>query len=170
MKMKMRKLKEPYSTILYIVFGVLLAFGINQGLAIGLHTDLPIVAVESNSMVPTFSQGDILILQGKSSYEIGDIIVFSPTVQATPVVHRIVKINLDGSYQTKGDANKGQLPFEKQIQENQVHGNVILIVPYLGWIKIWISEHILPNILWIAGAVIFLYLIVITITKVWRMR
>jgi len=162
------KVKEPYSTILYIVFGVLLAFGINQGLALGLQTDLPIVAVESNSMIPVFSQGDILLLQGQASYSVGDVIVFSPSPQATPVVHRIVEINPDGTYQTKGDANNSQLPFEKKISEGQIHGKVILIVPYLGWIKIAISEYVLPNIIWLAGAAIFLYILIITITKIWR--
>jgi signal peptidase I len=162
------KLKEPYSTILYIVFGVLLAFGINQGLALALSTDLPIVAVESNSMLPTFRQGDILLLYGQESYEVGDIIVFSPSEGATPVVHRIIKINLDDSYQTKGDNNTNQLPFERAIRSNQIHGKVILIIPYLGWIKIGISEFVLPNIIWLAGMAIFLYIIFISAVKVRR--
>ena len=162
------KIKEPLSTGLYILTGILLAFGINSGLGLALSTDLPIVAVESNSMMPTFIKGDILILQGTGSYDIGDIIVFSPGENRIPVVHRIVAINTDGSYQTKGDANNSQLPFEKQIEENQVHGKVILIVPYLGWVKIGITEFVLPNILWVAGLVIFLYILVIVLGKGWR--
>lgn len=153
------KIKEPYSTVLYIVVGVVLAFGINNGLAVALDTDLPIVAVESNSMVPTFSQGDILILQGEPEYDIEDIIVFAPTPDVTPVVHRIVAINKDGTYQTKGDANSNQLPFEKSIGQDTVHGKVILIVPYLGWIKIGISQYVVPNVLWIAILIIFLYVV-----------
>ena len=52
-------------TIFYVIIGILLAFGINQGLALALSTEIPVVAVESNSMVPTFYQGDILIIQGR---------------------------------------------------------------------------------------------------------
>ena len=151
------KLKEPYSTLLYIVLGIVLAFGINNGLALALFTDLPIVAVESNSMVPTFRQGDILVLQGQPSYQVGDIIVFSHGTGETPVVHRIIQINSDGTYQTKGDANASQLPFERSIRQEHVHGKVMLIVPYLGWIKIGMTEFILPNLIFIAGLIVALF-------------
>jgi len=130
--------KESLSTLVYIIVGILLAFGANQALAFGLTTDMPMVAVESNSMVPTFSRGDILILQGVPSneLEIGDVIVFSPPGRATPVVHRLITKNPDGTFQTKGDANSGQLAFEKRIEPAQIHGRSIATIPYLGWIKI----------------------------------
>lgn len=145
------ELKDLNSSVVYVVLGILFAFGTNQGLAFALSTDMPIVAVESDSMVPTFHRGDILILQGipEEQLIIGDIIVFSPPSQPTPIVHRIIEINPDGTFQTKGDANSGQLPFEKEIAGNQIHGKEILIVPYLGWIKIGMMEFLLPNILWV---------------------
>jgi signal peptidase I len=156
-----RKFDFKDSSIFYIVLGVVLAIGINWGLAFGLGTDMPVVAVESNSMVPTFSQGDILVLQGStaSNLHIGDIIVFSPG-QQTPVVHRIIAINQDGTFQTKGDANSGQLPFERSIAASQVHGKAILIIPYLGWLKIGMTSFVLPNILWIVvglASIAFIY-------------
>ena len=112
------------STTMYIVFGIVLAFGINQALAMALSTDMPVVAVESNSMVPAFRRGDILVLQGVPSEQlvVGDVIVFSPGPWTTPIVHRIIEINDDGTFQTKGDANSGQLSFEKQIHPDQIHG------------------------------------------------
>jgi len=156
------------SNTLYIVLGIVMALAINQGLALALSTDMPIVAVESNSMVPTFYKGDILVLQGvpPEQLKVGDIIVFSPTIDSqprkdtglfsflnprgsTPVVHRIVKINPDGTFQTKGDANSGQLPFEKRITPEQIHGKEILVIPWLGWIKLGITEYVIPNITWI---------------------
>jgi len=138
------------SSVVYVILGVLFAFGTNQGLALALSTDMPIVAVESNSMVPTFQRGDILVLQGIPADQliIGDIIVFSPESQTTPIVHRIIEVNPDGTFQTKGDANTGQLSFEKKIDENQIHGKEVLIIPYLGWIKIVVIEYIMPNYLW----------------------
>jgi len=134
--------REDKKNILYIIFGVLLAFGINQTLGFVLSTDMPVVAVESNSMVPTFQKGDILVLQGvpEKDLKIGDIIVFSPSPTQTPVVHRIIKINNDGTFQTRGDANSGQLPFEKKIEYSQIHGKVIFIIPYIGWVKIILME------------------------------
>jgi signal peptidase I len=103
-------------------------------------------------MTPTFNRGDILVLQGipAEQLKIGDVIVFSPVTRQTPIVHRIIEINHDGTFQTKGDANSGQLPFEKSIQPEQIHGKEIAIIPYLGWVKIGMNEFIMPNILWVA--------------------
>ncbi|MBI4020143.1 MAG: signal peptidase I [Candidatus Aenigmarchaeota archaeon] len=143
----MDKRKDYIGTALYVLLGIVLALTITQGLALALSTDLPIVAVESNSMVPTFQKGDILVLQGVAAEElkIGDIIVFSPAGQAIPVVHRIIAKNGDGSFQTQGDANPTQLAFERLIKPEQIHGRVVLIAPYLGWVKIGILEYALPN-------------------------
>jgi signal peptidase I len=139
------------SSVFYIVLGVILALGINQGLALGLSTDMPIVAVESNSMVPTFYQGDMLVLQGtpREQVSVGDIIVFDTPSGGTPIVHRIVDINQDGTFQTKGDANSGQLPYERSIEYSQIHGRVLLIIPYMGWVKIGMTQFLLPNLLWV---------------------
>mgnify|MGYP000383168288 CR=1 FL=1 len=143
--------KYTDSSPFYIILGVVLALGINQGLAIALSTDIPVVAVESNSMVPQFYKGDMLVLQGtpQEQLTVGDVIVFDPPSGGTPVVHRIIRLNTDGTFQTKGDANNGQLFYEKRIDYSQIHGRVILIIPYLGWIKIAVMEYVLPNIMWV---------------------
>ena len=158
------------STVLYVALGIFLAFGVNQGLAFALSTDLPIVAVESNSMVPTFQKGDILALQGvnQEDLQVGDIIVFDPPNRDIAVVHRIIKVNDDGTFQTKGDANSGQLPYERKISASSIHGKVVLIIPYLGWVKIGITEYIVPNIVRVAiGAVLIigLYLGITTVSR-----
>ncbi len=167
-------LEGTTGTIIYIFFGIFLAFGINIVLGQALSTDMPVVAVESNSMVPTFYQGDILIIQGaqppeeyKNTLAIGDVIVFSVEGRDVPVVHRIKQINPDGSFQTQGDANTGQHPFEKSIVPGQIHGKVVMIIPYLGWVKIGVTEYILPFLLKnvilvvvLCATVIFLYLMV----------
>ncbi len=152
---------ENVSTVLYIVAGVILAVGINWGMGLALGTSMPIVAVESNSMVPSFYKGDILILQGaaREDLAIGDVIVFIPEGRGVPIVHRIVETNLDGSFQTKGDANPQQLPFEKNIPYQTIQGRSIVTVPYLGWVKIGLTEFILPNIIWVAAGVIVAYLL-----------
>jgi len=159
------KVKPKYldSSVFYIILGVVLAIGINWGLAFALNTDMPVVAVESNSMLPTFSRGDILVLQGVPSQNlvIGDIIVFSPGSQQTPVVHRIIAENPDGTFQTKGDNNSGQLPFEKSIAAADIHGKTILIIPYLGWLKIGMMEYVVPNLLWVVlgcGIIALIYM------------
>ncbi|MCJ7816795.1 MAG: signal peptidase I [Candidatus Aenigmarchaeota archaeon] len=155
-----RKIKYLDNSVFYIILGVVLALGINWGLAFALNTDMPVVAVESYSMVPTFTKGDILILQGvpTNNLKTGDIIVFSVPQQPTPIVHRIVAINPGQTFQTKGDANTGQLPYEKDIKSSEIHGKAVLIIPYLGWLKIGMMEYALPNLLWfiLAGGIIAL--------------
>ncbi len=146
------------SSPLYVVLGVVLALGINQGLALALSTDMPIVAVESNSMVPTFSEGDMLVLQGvpQEQLSVDDVIVFDSPSGGTPIVHRIITINSDGTFQTKGDANSGQLQYERSISYSQVHGMVVMIIPYMGWVKIGMTQYLLPNMFWLfLGAAIF---------------
>ena len=153
-KKKMIDMGGTTGTIIYVFLGVFLAFGINIVLGQALSTDMPVVAVESNSMVPTFYQGDILIIQGvknpdfyKDVLKIGDVIVFSVEGRDVPIVHRIKEINQDGSFQTQGDASTGQHPFEKSILPSQIHGKVIAIIPYLGWVKIGVTEYIFPFVM-----------------------
>lgn len=144
----MKKIPENMSTAAYIIGGIVLAIAINLAMGALLATDMPVVAVESNSMVPTFYKGDLLILQGVSQENLGegDIIVFIPDGSNRAIVHRIVEVNPDGTFQTKGDANANQLPFEKRISYSQIHGKEIAIIPALGWVKIGVTEHLLPNI------------------------
>jgi len=96
-----------------------------------------------------FSKGDIIIVWGRFTPKIGDIIIFKPNIGATsqtPIIHRIVKIE-NGIIQTKGDHNEAQitLPNEKNIDEthikpDQVIGKAVFKIPYLGYIKIWASQ------------------------------
>lgn len=157
--MKKKEARETLSTVIYIILGIALAFGINQAMALALNTDMPVVAVESNSMVPTFYRGDLLILQGAlpETLSEGDVIVFFPLGKSTAIVHRIVDINDDGTFQTKGDANTDQLPFEKRIVPEQIHGRSIATVPYLGWVKIGMTDYVFPNIVWIAIILVAAY-------------
>ncbi|MEE9405812.1 MAG: signal peptidase I [Candidatus Aenigmarchaeota archaeon] len=154
-----KKIPENASTIIYIAAGIFLAVIINQAMGLGLTTDMPVVAVESNSMIPTFYKGDLLVLQGVPPEQLaeGDIIVFIPEGSNRAIVHRIIAINGDGTFQTKGDANANQLPFEKRISTGQIHGKKVAIIPYLGWVKIGVMEIFLPNIGWIALGGIILY-------------
>ena len=80
--------------------------------------------------------GDVAVVGGSVNYKVGDIIVFSPQNSKYPIIHRIVAINEDGSYQTKGDHNAGQLPYEYKIYKEQIHGKVLYTVPYIGLIKV----------------------------------
>lgn len=83
--------------------------------------------VESNSMQPTFSRGDLLVVGQTDDIETGDVVVYQdPTIGL--VVHRVVA--LDGELvTTQGDANNtADTPFDKSL----VVGRVLAVVPAVG--------------------------------------
>jgi len=99
-----------------------------------------------------FAKGDIMIVWGRFTPKVGDIIIFKPNSDSSaprPIIHRIVKIE-NNTIQTKGDHNGEQLVYsnnqfrtdETTIKQNQVIGKAILKIPYLGYLKIWMVELI----------------------------
>ncbi|VVB77709.1 Uncharacterised protein [uncultured archaeon] len=97
-----------------------------------------------------FSKGDIIIVWGRFTPKIGDIIIFKSnegSIAPRPIIHRIVKIQ-DQIMQTKGDHNSEQLvesnnlymTDETKIRKDQIIGKAILKIPYLGYIKLWTTE------------------------------
>jgi signal peptidase I len=84
--------------------------------------------------------GDMPIIQGVKDYKVGDVIVYSTPGQSAPIIHRIIKVNPDGTFQTKGDHNPQQLPFEFKIQKSWIHGKVIFVVPKVGYFKVLVSK------------------------------
>jgi signal peptidase I len=88
-----------------------------------------------------FSKGDVIVLTGTDTENIdtGEVIVFSAAKQY-PIIHRVVDNNDDGTYVTKGDANKypgvdGEIN-EYAVSPNQVLGKAQFKIPWIGWLKI----------------------------------
>ncbi|MEK6820447.1 MAG: signal peptidase I, partial [Nanoarchaeota archaeon] len=82
--------------------------------------------------------GDIVLVSGYGSREVGDIIIFEAE-QKYPVIHRVVEIVEENNslyYKTKGDNNPGQLSLDKNISNSRVIGKAVLRIPKLGWIKL----------------------------------
>jgi len=159
-----------FGYVFYAALGIFIAFVLYQGLAFGLGTDMPVVAVVSESMEHDasmqtdhynwlqthmnynqsyvdswpisggFVRGDMPIVQKLDKYSVGDVIVYSLPNQNVPIIHRIIKVNEDGSYMTKGDNNPALLPFETSVKWQQIHGRVIFIIPKLGYFKVILSD------------------------------
>lgn len=125
-----------FGNIIYIILGFVIAYSINIGLGIALDTETPVVDVVSCSMFPVYNRGDMLLVVGEKNPQVGDVVVYNAPSYGYPIIHRIIKINEDGSYQTHGDNNSGQFPFEKQINISQIKGKAVLKIPYLGWVKL----------------------------------
>jgi signal peptidase I len=102
---------------------------------------------EKFKMKKGFNKGDILFIvkANPEKLEVGDVIIFNGN-QRSPVIHRIIGINEDATtgkktFSTMGDNNNGQLPFEKDISEEQLVGKaVVRIAPFIGWGKLVFFE------------------------------
>ena len=157
--------------VIYSLLGVIIAFSVHQVFGLVLGTQLPIVTVSSGSMVPTLNVGDIVFIKGEKTYQLGNIIVFRGW-ESEPIIHRIVAYS-DGNvvkkyddwnqltdkkikemaqgkgkiYITKGDHNPacdqcgGKLP----PTDSEIYGKSILVIPYLGWVKILFVDYFIKD-------------------------
>ncbi|MCJ7648874.1 MAG: signal peptidase I, partial [Candidatus Lokiarchaeota archaeon] len=147
--------KKVIIAVLLISFAFFGSFIIYFVLQVSLNTQTPIVVVVSGSMAPTINEGDILFVQGRNPSLIqngsavekdGDIIVFNAyglwsSAPLDPIVHRVIDKWYDNGtwyFRTKGDANS--LPDPVPISEDKVIGVVIGGIPFIGWIKIVLTE------------------------------
>lgn len=134
-----RKRRKLIINILTIVVPILSVVAIYFGLQIILSTGTPLVTVASGSMSPALETGDLVIIQGTptNSIQIGDIIVFN-SPSGTLTIHRVTRIqtlqNGTIQFKTKGDANPDE-DLYWTLEEN-IHGQVLHRIPYIGWITL----------------------------------
>ena len=161
MKNATKKEKKPVSRKKIIIavvmisvafFGSFLVYFILQ---ISFNTESPIVVVVSGSMEPQIHKGDLLFVMGREPENIkngtnidkdGDIIVFNaqglwPSAPIEPIVHRVIdkyQIGDTWYFRTQGDANS--IPDAAPIPESRVIGVVVGGIPYIGWVKIFLTD------------------------------
>jgi len=93
--------------------------------------------IDSWSLKNGFPPGSLVQIEKMdcSQIKIGDVIIYSignsdnPSgeISNMPVIHRVIKINSDGAFMTKGDHNNALLSFELSIKCSNVLGKVINI-------------------------------------------
>jgi len=158
-KLNAEKEKKPVSRKKIIIAAVMISiaffgsFLVYFILQISFNTETPIVVVISGSMEPQIHKGDLLFVMGIDPEDIksgtivdkdGDIIVFNAqwsSAPLDPIVHRVInKYQEDGKwyFETKGDANF--LPDQERTSEDDVIGVVVGGIPYIGWVKIFLTE------------------------------
>jgi len=97
----------------------------------GVHS----FVVLTGSMEPRINPGDMVIVRKAEQYSVGDIIAFS--TRGTIIVHRIHGLE-DNQVVTKGDANNYVDPWK--IDQSRIIGKAVLIIPYLGYPLILLSN------------------------------
>ncbi len=108
--------------------------------------------VLSGSMQPTLPVGSVIYTQAQNIYKQGDV----------NVTHRIVKINTDGSFTTRGDANN--TADSKPVAPANVLGKNIFYLPYLGRAIVFLKTPI--------GffSTIFFPIVVFIILELWNLK
>ncbi len=138
--------KGIFKDIIIVVVGVLI---IALSLVIIFGTMNPFYVVSSGSMVPELQVYDVLIINGRATFEeikVGDIIVFDrPSGHDRVIVHRVAAIIDEDplALRTKGDANPASIPgTDFPITEEEYLGKVWYVVPQVGYVTKILSPPI----------------------------
>jgi signal peptidase I len=113
---------------------------------LGLWASAPLVAgwapvaITSGSMQPTIRPGDVVVAapHPRAPLEPGDVIVFADARLGGLVTHRIIDVADDGSYTTRGDANRS--PDPSPVAPDDVVGVGRLLVPLAGTPAVWAAR------------------------------
>lgn len=134
---KIKSLKrEIGSTAVFAAIIAVLLFAVAP---LALGTDTPLAVVSSWSMDPILHVGDIIVVYGRDKIKEGDIVVYVSASGAL-IVHRVIAIEENAFglvYVTKGDANPTP---DTPVSPSKVKGKVILVIPYLGSIKLFFER------------------------------
>ena len=112
--------------------------------------------VATGSMADTIQIGDAVVVELTKDVKENDIIVYKEDDDF--ITHRLIEINENGDFVTKGDANNTE---DKPISESQVLGKVIYIIPKLG---IWRRAILSPQVLILITTLIILLGVALKIT------
>ncbi len=92
--------------------------------------------VQSGSMEPAISTGNVVVIQKKDSYLVGQVVTFGEQTQnGIPTTHRIISTEVQNGelvYLTKGDANE-EVDVDP-VSEGDIRGAVWFTIPALGFL------------------------------------
>jgi signal peptidase len=130
-----------------LVFSALVMAGVTTMLSLFIWTVLPFVVgwspsvVVTGSMAPQIMPGDIVVAAPikPQTLQIGYVVRFHDPAHVHPfVMHRIVKMNDDGTLVTRGDANQSE--DSTPVPRENVVGVARLRVPMIGLPAVWLRN------------------------------
>ena len=123
--------KSDYIFILLVLVLFILIVGIGPFKMLG---------IETGSMTPNINVGDAVIINknyDKDKLKEKDIIAYFDDSNRI-IVHRIIKVNYDNTFITKGDFNN--TADSKYISKDKIYGKVIFRIPYIAYPAIRLRE------------------------------
>lgn len=145
-----RNLAAQVLGLAWTAFSVLMLW---KGLMVVTMCENPVVVVVSNTMAPTFHRGDFLFLTNydEDRIGVGDIVCAQVTGSTGPVINRVKSAHENSTgfelILTKGDANEEDdrhgiyQDTQLFLTREMVVGRAWAFVPYLGMIKIWLTDY-----------------------------
>lgn len=123
-----------FTSLLFVLTIVVLIIGIRAN----SQNKIPKVfgysysAIVTGSMEPKIGVGDIVISKDIDFEEIviDDVIIYYSKNENKHIVHRVIRIEEDGSLVTKGDANSSEDPIS--VTKNIYEGKAVKVVPKVG--------------------------------------
>lgn len=105
--------------------------------AVGRWQHLSLLAVQSNSMQPTYQRGDAVLVQPlHRKPQIGEIVAYtSPNNPVATITHRVVSLQSNGMVLTQGDALRQS---DTPVAFNAVRGEVIGVIAGAGILLGWL--------------------------------
>ena len=91
------------------------------------------IGIETASMSPNYNIGDAVIINkyvDKENLKENDVIAYYDDNDRI-IIHRIIKVNSDKTYITKGDYNNTS--DSKYVNKDDIYGKVILRIPFIAY-------------------------------------
>ena len=117
--------------LIFVLYNIFLVFGASKNAAKATKIfGYRLFVITSESMEPTFYEGDIIFVKETNSYENGDIITYTTNNVDTPTTHRIIEVYNENSFLTQGDSNSFADP--NPISKDNIIGEVVYSIPKIG--------------------------------------
>lgn len=119
------------------------------------------MVVTTGSMQPAINPGDIVMSgapdDGGQGLEVGTVITFQDPARPDGLLtHRIARVNDDGTYSTRGDANT--VADSYQVKPRDVRSVGRLLIPGVGLPRVWVERgDLLMLAVWITGTLLALW-------------
>ena len=94
--------------------------------------------VATGSMSGTIEEGDLIIIKNTGDYKVGEIVTFFQDGDTIPTTHRIIGVDDEGLWITRGDANNSK--DSRSISSDEIIGEWVMTIPYVGTFIDWAVE------------------------------
>ena len=98
-----------------------------------------LLTVQTGSMSGTIEIGDMVLIRKSDDFEIGDVITFLFPDEKVSTTHRIVNVNPDGTFVTKGAANNAV--DTRAVAKENIVGKSDFVVRKGGLFLLWLKSE-----------------------------